>query len=206
MTATTRAKATNNNGTGGTAEEAVRLYLLFLEDPASLRDDKAIQAKTKAVLDAKGPIEKLKALAALERAATVDEAPLREGFVAHALEWGKTNKVPASAFRELKVPVDVLTRAGFTNVAPKGRVKRGSGGTRAKAVPMGEITAKIPLVFAGGKFALVDVEAKIGGSPATVRKAVAALIVAKTVRALGADPEYKGQGRAPHQYEVAAAK
>jgi len=51
------------------AEASVRQYLLYIEDPSSLRDESEIQKKTQAVLDATDPIDKLKALAELERVA-----------------------------------------------------------------------------------------------------------------------------------------
>lgn len=95
------------------SEGAVRLYLLYLEDPNKLRDEAEIQQATLAVLEAKDPIEKLKALGALERAAKVDEAPLRAGFIEHAKSWADAEGVPISAFRELRVSDETLREAGF---------------------------------------------------------------------------------------------
>jgi hypothetical protein len=181
------------------AEEAVRLYLLFLEDPAKLRDDAEIQKKTKAVLDAADPIEKLKALAALERAANIDEKPLRAGFVANAKAWADDQGIPLGAFRELKVPDDVLREAGFD--LPAGRSRgRGAGGgrERAKSVPVDDIKAHVQGLK--GTFTLADIITGFGGSPATVRKAVDELIDAKHVKKLGPDANYQGRGRAPIQY------
>src|SRR5262245_61364373 len=94
-------------------EDAVRSYLLFLEDPSKLRDEGEVQRRTVAVLEASDPIEKLRALTALEEAAKVDESGLRDGFVANAREWADANGISVSAFRELHVPDDVLTAAGF---------------------------------------------------------------------------------------------
>lgn len=194
MTATT-----NNIGPEG----AVRLYLLYLDDPSKLRDETEIQKKTQAVLDAKDPIDKLKAIAELERVAKVDESPLREGFVKHAKEWAEETRVPVSAFRELKVPDDVLREAGFDVPAPR----RGRGGAsasaegrqRAKAVPVDEI--KEYVLHQDGTFLLADIMSGVGGSPATVRKAVDELIEAGQVERLGPLAEYSGRGRAPVQYK-----
>lgn len=86
-----------------TPEGAVRLYLIYLEDPSKLRDETEIQKKQKAVDEAKDPIDRLKAVAERDRAANVDEAPLREGFVKHAKAWAEEADVPVSAFRELRV-------------------------------------------------------------------------------------------------------
>ena len=187
------------SATKSDAEEAVRLYLLFLEDPGKLRDDAEIQKKTKAVLDAKDPIEKLKALAALERAANIDEKPLRAGFAAHAKAWADEQGVPVAAFRELKVPDDVLREAGFS--LPSGSSRgRSSGRERAKSVPVEEIKTHVQGLK--GTFILTDIIGGFGGSPATVRKAVDELIDAKKVEKLGPDADYQGRGRAPIKYKA----
>lgn len=183
------------------AEGAVRLYLLYLEDPAKLRDETEIQKKTKAVLDAKDPIDKLKALAKLERAANIDEKPLREGFVAHAKAWADDQGIPPTAFRELKVSDDVLRAAGFDVPASRqrGRASAGEGRQRAKAVPVDDIKAFI--LNQKGTFLLVDVINGVGGSQATVRKAIDELIDGGQVQKLGPVPDYQGRGRAPLHYK-----
>ncbi|HEY8543543.1 MAG TPA: hypothetical protein VIL36_00790 [Acidimicrobiales bacterium] len=183
------------------SEEIVRRYLLFLESPDRLRDEKEIQRKTQAVLDAADPLEKLKALADLERVANIDEEPLRKGFVEHAKAWADEQGIPVSAFRELKVPDDVLREAGFD--VPVGR-GRGRGRTadgerkRAKAVPVEEV--KNYVLGLSGTFVLADVMNGIGGSQATVRKALDELIESGAVEKLGPVPGYSGRGRAPIQY------
>jgi hypothetical protein len=192
------------------AEGAVRLYLLYLEDPSKLRDESEIQRKTQAVLDAKDPIDKLKALADLERVAKVDEEPLRKGFVEHAKAWAEPQGIPVSAFRELQVPDDVLREAGFdVPVASRRRGRGGGAGAgsgsglgdgrqRAKAVPVEDIKAYVLQLT--GTFVLADVMSGVGGSPATVRKAVDELVESGQVERLGPVPDYQGRGRAPIQY------
>jgi hypothetical protein len=182
-------------------ESAVRQYLLFLEDPTKLRDDAEIQKRTQAVLDAKDPIDKLKALAELERVAKIDEGPLREGFIKHAKGWAEDLTVPLSAFRELRVPDDVLREAGFdVPAARRGRGGRATseGRQRAKAVPVDEI--KNYVLSLKGTFILTDVMGGVGGSQATVRKAIDELIEGGQVEKLGPMPDYSGRGRAPVQY------
>jgi hypothetical protein len=187
------------------AEGAVRLYLLYLEDPSKLRDETEIQRKTQAVLDAKDPIDKLKALADLERVAKVDEEPLRKGFIEHAKAWSEPQGIPVSAFRELQVPDDVLREAGF-DVPVAQRRRRGGGAPgsgsdgrqRAKAVPVEDIKAYV--LEQTGTFVLADVMSGVGGSPATVRKAVDELVESGQVERLGPVPDYQGRGRAPIQY------
>jgi hypothetical protein len=187
--------ATNND-----AEAAVRLYLLYLEDPAKLRDETEIQKKTKAVLDAIDPIDKLKALADLERVAHIDEKPLREDFVVHAKAWAEGLGIPLGAFRDLKVPDDVLRDAGFS-LPTRGRsAGTGEGRQRAKSVPVDEI--KTYVLGQKSSFILSDVITGFGGSPATVRKAVDELIDQKQVQKLGPVPGYQGRGRAPVQYQT----
>jgi hypothetical protein len=183
-------------------EDAVRQYLRYLEDPNQLRDDKEIQRKTQAVLDASDPIDKLKALAELERAANIEEAPLRKGFIENAKAWAEDTGVPVTAFRELKVPDDVLRDAGFTLPAStgrgRGRTAQGTERQRAKAVPLEDIKAWV--LNLKGTFLLADVMNGAGGSPATVRKAVDELIESGDVEKLGPLQDYNGRGRAPIQY------
>ena len=181
------------------SEDAVRQYLLYLDNPEQLRDEKEIQRKTKAVLDAADPVEKLKALADLERVANIDEAPLRKGFVENAKVWADDQSIQLSAFRELKVPDEVLREAGFSVPAGRGRGRAGTGERqRAKAVPIEEI--KTWILNKKGTFVLTDIMSNVGGSPATVRKAVDELIEAGSVEKLGPVPDYSGRGRAPVQY------
>jgi hypothetical protein len=186
------------------AEGAVRLYLLYLEDPGKLRDEGEIQRKTQAVLDAKDPIDKLKALANLERVAKVDEEPLRKGFIEHAKAWAEPQGIPVTAFRELQVPDDVLLEAGFDVPVVAQRRRRtarstdGDGRQRAKAVPVEDIKAFV--LEQNGTFVLTDIMSGVGGSPATVRKAVDELVESGQVERLGPVPEYQGRGRAPIQY------
>jgi hypothetical protein len=187
------------------AEGAVRLYLLYLEDPSKLRDESEIQRKTQAVLDAEDPIDKLKALADLERVAKVDEEPLRKGFVEHAKAWAEPQGIPVTAFRELQVPDEVLREAGFDVPATSPRRRRGGGAPasndgrqRAKAVPVEDIKSYV--LQQTGTFVLTDVMNGVGGSPATVRKAVDDLVESGQVERLGPVPDYQGRGRAPIQY------
>ena len=186
-------------------EEAIRSYLLFLDDPTKLRDEGEVQRRTLAVLEATDPIEKLKALAALEQAAAVDEKGLRAGFIEHAGDWATANGISVKAFRELKVPVDVLSAAGFevTNERVRRTSGTGSGADaprRRPAVSASDIKEAV-LTFAE-PFTLNAVMAKVGGSPMTVRKAVEDLIAEGRVERQGPVPGYSGRGRAPIQYAL----
>jgi hypothetical protein len=182
------------------SEDLVRRYLLFLEDPDRLRDESEIQRKTKAVLDAADPVDKLKALADLERVANIDEEPIRKGFVEHARAWADEAGVPVTAFRELKVPDEVLREAGFELPAARGRGRGAVAGERrrAKAVPVDEVKAFV--LGLSGTFVLADVMNGAGGSQATVRKALDELVESGAVEKMGPVPGYSGRGRAPIQY------
>ena len=59
--------------------------------------------------------ERLDLVAAIEAAeATVDLAPLEEGFVGAAAAYGERKGISHAAWREVGVPADVLKRAGIT--------------------------------------------------------------------------------------------
>jgi len=180
------------------AEDAVRRYLLFVEDPAQLRDEKEIQKRTQAVLDTTDPLEKLKALAELEQVANIQDEPLRKGFVEHAKAWADATGIPVSAFQELKVPAEVLKEAGFDVAVASRRRSGGVTRQRAKAVPAEDIKAWI--LNQKGTFLLADIINGAGGSQATVRKTIDELVEAGQVEKLGPVPDYTGRGRAPLQY------
>jgi hypothetical protein len=186
-------------------EEAIRSYLVFLDDPTKLRDEGEVQRRTLAVLEAQDPIEKLKALAALEKAAAIDEKALRAGFIEHASGWAAANGISVKAFRELKVPMDVLAAAGFevSTERPRRSVSGLMGSSteparRRPAVSTADIKEAV-LTFVE-PFTLNVVMAKVGGSPMTVRKAVEDLIADGKVEKQGPVPNYAGRGRAPIQY------
>lgn len=189
-------------------EGAVRLYLMYLTDPESLRDESRIKALTTEVERAKDPIDKLRALAELEKAKAVDPAQFREGFVRNAKAWADEQGITAGAFRELGVPDDALAEAGFdVGGGRRGRGRAGgrrvaaasSGGRqRAKAVPADEIKRQV--LDLDGPFTLSQVMERAGGSPATVRKAVEDLVASGKVEKLGPATDHSGRGRAPTLY------
>ena len=198
-----------------TGEGAVRLYLMYLTDPDSLRDEARIKALTAEAEKAKDPIEKLRALAELERARAVDEGQFREGFVRHAKAWADEQGIGASAFRELGVPDDALAEAGFEvgfgggggRGRGRGAGRRAAAGgaprQRAKAVPTDEIKRQV--LTLKGPFTLGQVMERAGGSPATVRKAVEELVESGRVEKLGPAADHTGRGRAPTQYAAVGA-
>src|SRR3712207_13552 len=104
-----------------TGEEAVRLYLMFLADPDKLVDQAGLKKLESEVDKAKDPIDRVRAIAALEKAKNVDGSAYRSDFIRYAKDWADSEGVPAAAFRQMGVPDDVLTEAGFET----GRRRRG---------------------------------------------------------------------------------
>jgi hypothetical protein len=191
------------NAATDAGEASVSKYLEFLADPSSARDERAIAAARSAVDAATSPIEKLKALSALERAEAVDGTHLVTGFIRHAKSWADANGITPSAFRQLGVPDDVLRGAGLLGgVGRRGPIPATRGGMerkRAAAVPQAAIVAHIESLH--GPFRLGEVLAATGATPATATAAVGQMITAGTLRRLGPDPEHNGRGRAPFLYE-----
>lgn len=183
------------------AEDAVRRYLAWIDDPDSAVDQDALEAAEAAFAEADDPLQRLHAAAARERASATDVAALERDFVAHAKAYADANHIPATAFAAVGVGADVLNRAGFAIGAGRGRRSSAAAAPRrAPQVSAEAIKAAVDQV--GERFTLAQLaEAAGGGSPATVRKAVDELIAAGRVTKLGPDPDHQGPGRAPTQYQ-----
>lgn len=185
-------------------EAAVRLYLLWLEDPSNLVDAGAVKKAEAAVDKAKDPLDKLHALADLQRARTADGDAVVADFVANAKAYADAQGIPAVAFRELGVPQEVLIDAGLETGTRRGRGGRGpaGAGSRAPKVPVERL--QVAALELDGQFTLADVAERAGGgSPATVRKAVEGLVESGKLIKLGPLEGYTGRGRAPTAYTAA---
>lgn len=187
-----------------TAEGAVRLYLMYLDDPTKLVDQTAVKKAEAAVGSAKDPLDRLHALATLERARQADGDLLRKDFVAQARTYAEDQDIPASAFREMGVPADTLAEAGFDMGTSRRRRRSApttAGRSRAPRVPLDEIKSAVGSL--SKRFTLSDLaDAAGGGSPATLRKAVDELIADKRVTKIGPKEDHHGRGRAPTVYEL----
>jgi hypothetical protein len=191
-----------------TGEEAVRLYLMFLADPDKLVDQAGLKKMESEVDKAKDPIDRVRAIAALEKAKNVDGSAYRADFTRYAKEWADSEGVPAAAFRQMGVPEDVLGEAGFDSTRRRRGGRRSATTSRlraprAKAVGSDQIRRWI--LDQSDSFTLSSAQQGVGGTPATIKKAVDALIGEGRVERLGPVPGYQGRGRAPIQYSVAAA-
>lgn len=185
-------------------EDAVRRYLLWLDDPGSIVDEAAVARAESAVADAADPMARLHALADLEHARAADSEAVVDDFVAHARAYAEAQSIPVAAFQASGVPDEVLRRAGILSGARGGRRAAGGaagGGTRAPKVPIDDLKAAVHRL--PKQFTLSDVAREAGGgSPQTVRKAVDELIADGQVRNLGPKTDHHGRGRAPTLYEL----
>ena len=185
-------------------EDAVRRYLLWIEDPGSIVDEAAVARATAAVADAADPLARLHALADLEHARSADADGVEADFVAHARAYAEAQSIPVAAFQASGVPDAVLRQAGLL-AGGRGARRAASGngaiGTRAPNVPIEDLKAAVHRL--PKQFTLAEVSREAGGGAvATVRKAVDELIADGQVRKLGPKPDHQGRGRAPTLYEL----
>lgn len=183
------------------AESTIREYLDTLgkraPKPRHVVDKGAVAAvreKLKAVAD---PIEKLKLYKELEEArqpkleaAPDRSAALEEGFVANAKAWAESQGIPASAFEAMKVPRDVLRRAGFAVTGGARSAVRASG-TRAPRLDLGEVTkvvGDLPKTWT-----LKDLAEKLDRDTATTRNYVKRLVEDHVLTVVGEDNSKQGR-------------
>lgn len=184
-----------------TAEEAVRRYLSYLADPTAVQDDERIGDLERRLAETEDPIEKIKLASELYRAQHVDGSEYRDAFIAEAKGWADENGVVSEAFLQLGVPAEDLRDAGF-DVGRRGR--RGdrpagsNGRSRAPRVSVEEI--RDAALRVSGPFTVSELRGLVGGTPATVRKALDGLLEDGRLVDLGPDRNWTGRGRAPHLY------
>lgn len=183
------------------ADDSIRDYLTYLADPTSMVDKDEIARLEKAVQNAPSPIDKLRAIAGLDRARNVDGSTFRQGFVENAYEWGQDNDVPASVFRQMGVPEDALRDAGFDVGAKRVVKSRATRGIRARSVSTAEIESWV--LDRREPFTIADVSNQCGGSSVTVRKVLDDLIASGKVANLGQAPDWHQRGRVPNLYSLA---
>ncbi len=192
-----------------TPEAAVRLYLLWLDDPAKLVDEVSVRRAETAVENSKDPLARLHALADLEHARQADGEQVQQDFITHAKRYADEQTIPVSAFEEMEVPREVLAEAGF-EVGRRGGRGRGRSSSTGGRSPSRQRAQRVPLEDIKGvvtsqmskRFTLSELGEKAGGSPATLRKAVDDLIEAGKVKKIGPQEGYSGRGRVPTVYEL----
>ena len=185
-------------------ESAVRLYLTFLSDPSKLVDAAEVKKLQKAVDAAKDPVDKLRAIAAVERANSSDPTVYRDGFIANAKQWADAEGVPAAAFRSMGVPADVLAAAGLDAGQKRRRGKsktQVSGATRTRRPSVRADQLEKSILGMSGEFTTKDVVEQVGGSQLTVRAAIDRLEALGKIVAAG--ERAGGRGRAAKTWKSA---
>jgi len=184
-----------------TPEAAVRDYLTFLNDPESLVDPEEVSRLEGEIAKTTDPVERLMVMARLHKARSADPDAYEKAFVSQAKIWADAEDIPATAFEEMGVSVDVLRAA---KLLPGGR--RGIMTIRAKAlsaarkpgVKSTELEAGILLM--PEPFTVKDVSERVGGSTVTVKAAIDRLEAQGKITAAG---ERTGQrGRAAKTWTV----
>jgi hypothetical protein len=186
-----------------TPESAVRLYLMYLADPSQLVDAAEVKKLRKAVDTAKDPVDKLRAIAAVERANNADPTSYQQGFVANAKPWAAAEGVPGSAFRSMGVPDDVLRAAGLDGVTKRrrGKSKAEAASTRIRRPSVRADQLEEGILGMSGEFTTREVVDQVGGSQLTVRASIDRLEAQERIVAAG--ERAGGRGRAAKTWKVA---
>lgn len=181
--------------------DAVQNYLNWLENPETAVDQEAIESARRRFLAEADPLARLHAAADLESAKTTDTDQIVNDFIANARGYADAEGIPVEAFQALKVPDEVLEKAGFTLPPTKRGGGRGRRGRRSMrpSVTTGQLKSTVPSM--PETFTLAQLaDAAGGGAPGTVKKAIEEMISAGEVERVGPDPDHDGRGRAPVLY------
>ena len=184
------------NDRAPTAEAAVRQYLLWITSPDSLRDESRIAELQSTVDGTTDPIEKLKALSALEDARTIDGDRIRADFVTHARDYVAGEGIRVDAFRTMGVPDDVLRDAGLLGGPPArssstaaGPRRQPGGNRRMPRLNLSDVESSLP----EGDFKLADFATSIDREVATTRNYLMRLLGDGKVVEVGEDSSGRGK-------------
>lgn len=165
------------------AETAVREYLMFLNNPAELRDEDRIQELQNRLDETSDPIERLDIRTQLSQAQGVDESHYRDAFVEVAKNYATDRGITADVFAAEGVPQEVLEEAGLAKPAKK---------TTRTRVSSDDVRDHVK--SRADEFTYQDVEDATGCSLATARKVVRELVDAGELQERE-DPDHDGRGR-----------
>ena len=182
-----------------TAEQSVRDYLESLgkrvSAPKPTVDREAVKAVRARIKAARDPIQKLLLHRELEAAqkpvvqpAAAPDGGLEDDFVAKAKEYAEDKDIPASAFLALKVPQDVLRRAGFT--LPRA-AQRQANRLRAPRIDLDDVV-KVAKGL-GPQWTLKDLAAKLERDATTTRNYVNKLVERGIITVGGKEPSKRGK-------------
>jgi hypothetical protein len=182
------------------SDEAVRNFLAYLADPASIVDQSKIDALNAAVKAEKDPLAKVILMSDLDRAQNVDASVVRGDFIIHAAEWARANSVTNGAFQQMGVLNEVLAAAGLLGKKGRGKAKGSTGprGTRAPGVRSEGIRAAVSAK--SGIFTISEVARDTGATVATVTKVMNAMVDEGALKNLGQAEKTGARGRAPVQF------
>jgi hypothetical protein len=188
------------------ADDAVRNYLVFLQDPQRLIDQVEVARLEAAAEAATDPLEKLQTINRLHQVRAGDPDSYRQAFCAHAKNWAEANDIRPASFLEVGVDEATLRAAGLAIRGPRSRpaARRGRPGGQRGQVRVGDVKAAAR--EQSREFTLADLVAASGASPMTIRKAVDELTVAGEVERLGPTPNWSQPGRAPILYRTASKR
>jgi len=184
-----------------TPESAVRQYLTYLEDPTALVDEATVKGLEEAVAKAKDPIDRLKAMAALEKGKATDEKAFRFDFIKYAKQWAEENGVPVSAFRSMGVPADVLAAAGLDGQAKDRRRSKAGTAPRSRRPAVKAEALEEAILAMSEPFTAREIADRIGGSPVTIKAVLDRLAAQDRVAVVG--ERGAGRGRAARLWQVA---
>lgn len=152
-------------GTAG--EQAVRRYLVMVNDPSWLLAVPEYAHLTRERDQAGDPLERLKLHTRLRELERVLTERGEAEFVACAKEWAEAHGVTAEALRAEGVPAAVLRRAGFALREDRARSKQRRRGAQASPTAS-DIRAAMP----AGRFTVDDLEQRTQAPTGAVRRVV----------------------------------
>lgn len=187
-------------------EDAVRAYLVYLQDPKSLIDHETIASLESDLSSETNPLNRLKLRTQLERLQNPDTAAVEQGFLDHAKAWATAHDVGPAALRAEGVSTSVLRRAGFSVAGGKRKPSRSKASKdkapKAKAkTSLEEITTW--MLKQRKAFTVAEAAAATGASRASASKALNGLYEEGTVVDAG-EAERTGPGRPALAYRVAS--
>ncbi len=181
------------------ATEAVRQYLMFIHDPASLVDENRLREIDERMAQTTDPVQRVLLRDERYAAEAPDGRSVEEAFVQHARDWVTANNVSARALEAEGVPAAVLRRAGIqTSNGKRTRTSTSAPRQRQVRVSADQIKAAIPAT----PFTVRSIADATGATTGTVRKVITRLEEEGSVREIGMTSE--GSGRPSKQYERVA--
>lgn len=170
--------------------DAVRRYLLFLEDPSSVDFSAEVEKVNAQLAEQKDPLERLRLKGELVRLQGSHEDLLRAGFVAHAHAWATREGLPLSVFDDMGIPDAVMRQAHLRFRPRRPFVGRDD-------VLRWMLDQKEP-------FGVHAAQRDTGASHITVRRVLSDLVAAGELVDAGGNPAHQGRGRAARMFLPAA--